>query len=107
MNVTPEIHAMPGQQFSIRRMMVFTAIFALFALLVSAAMRGNSVAMAVAWMTTLAVASLAAFAVLFIMASVVAGGFRHLFRPGRQSADQSPFAEHRPPPRMVRPEEPI
>lgn len=98
---------MPGQQFSIRRMMVFTAIFALFAVLVSAAMRGNSVATAVAWTITLGVASLTAFAFLFIMASVIGGGFRHLFRPGRQEADQSPFAEHRPPPRMVRPEEPI
>lgn len=107
LNATPEIRAMPGQQYSIRRMMAFTAIFALFALLVSSAMRGNSVAMAVAWVTTLAVASLVAFAILFIMASVIAGGFRHLIRPGRQSADQSPFAEHRPPPQMVRPEEPI
>ena len=56
-------------------------------------------------------ASFAAYGCFFLLASLVSGGFSRLLRvAGYQPADDaphSPFAEHRPPPQMIHPEDPV
>ena len=98
---------MLAPQFSLRRLMAWTAGVALFAWIASCAVRGNSFATAISWTLGMAALSLITFAWMFLFASLLAGGFRRLSNIGRADDDQSPFAEHRPPPQMVRPEEPV
>ena len=98
---------MLAPQFSIRRLMGWTIVFALGSMVISYAIRGNVFATAISWTFVLGIASVLVFGFMFILASLLSGGFSHIRKIGRQDEDNSPFAEHRPPPRMVRPEEPV
>lgn len=98
-------------QFTIRRLMIWTTLVALFSLVATYAVRGNTFATAVCWALLLALVTILLCGWMFLMASAVGGGFRQLSRLSRSSRngysdENSPFAEHRAPPRMVRPEEP-
>ena len=102
---------MLAPQFTIRRLMIWTTLVALFSLITTYASRGNPLATAVCWTLLMALATMLMCGWMFLLASVVSGGFRYLGRisrlGGREGNNEaSPFAEHRPPPRMVRPEEP-
>ena len=97
---------MLAPQFSIRRLMGWTIVFALGSLIVSYAVRGNTLATSVSWVLLLALVTVQIFGLMFILASLLAGGFGRLTKLGSVKESDSPFAEHRPPPQMVRPEEP-
>ena len=97
---------MLAPQFSIRRLMVWTIVFAIGSVVASFAIRGNEFATAISWMLILVLAGLMTFGFMFLLASLLAGGFGLLMRLGSSKEADSPFAEHRAPPQMVRPEEP-
>ncbi len=98
---------MLAPQFSIRRLMLWTVGIAIMAVCASYAARGNNFAIATSWTLMMAITSLAVYGFVFLLATLISNGFSHLTSARDSDNEDSPFAEHRPPPRMVRPEEPV
>jgi hypothetical protein len=88
-------------RFTIRRLLLITALCGAFFLVVSLAIRGRVWAAAISVAVLAAAVSFCSFAVFFAAAWLVsrAGGLA-----ARRREPASPFAQHSPPPRVV-PEE--
>ena len=94
---------MLAPQFTIRRMMLLTTGAALLALVAEAARRGQLMARTGVIVLLLLASFFLISGTLFLFAATWA---RLRGRTGARQGE-SPFAEHRPPPQLIHPEEPI
>jgi hypothetical protein len=103
-------------QFTIRRLLLWTTLAAVLAVVASFARQGHVGARAVIMMVMMLAISFLVYATLFVIASVAGSGLASAVgrlswrrRPHAElnPESQSPFAEHRPPPQMIRPEDPL
>jgi hypothetical protein len=91
-------------------MLVWTSFAAVLAVVAAAAGRQNIWAQATVFALLVLTIGFALYSLLFIMARITSKLFsRGLERvgAGEKIKPTSPFAEHRPPPQFVHPEEPV
>lgn len=89
-------------QFTIRRMLLITMLAAILSLIAEFARRGSVLAQSAVMMALLL------FGFFFLSALIVqfVSLWSRVIRREKQGTGESPFAEHRPPPQLIHPEDP-
>ncbi len=103
---------MLAPQFTIRMIMVWTIAAAFIALAAVFGRRGVILAQTLVFVILVIGLSFFCFAIMFLLAQLMSQGYSSLVRSmgfvkDGQVHPQSPFADHRPPPQLVQPEEPV
>ena len=103
----PSETQMIAPRFTIRRMLVWTVVAAIVAGIARAATLQQIWAQAVIFGLLALVIAFALFALLYTLARATSSLFqRGVKRISGESQGESPFAEHRPPPKFVHAEDP-
>ena len=90
-------------QFTIRRLFALTVAAALVSLVAESARRGNIFSQTVVMMLLFLGGFFLISAAVFLLTSFWA----RVLQRGANMQGESPFAEHRPPPQLIHPEDPV